>query len=49
MSTDGDHLIRIVGESRSKQRREVVIGFASFQYEIITVDRPPRRPDLKII
>lgn len=49
MSTDGDYLIRIVGENSSKRRREVVIGFASFQYEIITVERPPRRPDLKIV
>ena len=49
MSADSDHLIRIVGEDSRKQRHEVVVGFASFQYEILTIELPPPGPEIKIV
>ena len=49
MSADGDHLIRIVGEDSRKQRHKVVVGFASFQYEILSIELPPPIPKLKIV
>ena len=49
ITTNGDHLIRIVGKVNSERRIEVVSGFASLQYEIIAVEHPPSRPDLRIV
>ena len=49
MCADGDHLIRIVGEDSRNERHEVVVGFASFQYEILTIELPPPGPDLRIV
>ena len=49
ITTNGDHLLRVIGKVNSERHTEVVLGFASLQYEIITVERPPSRPDLKIV
>ena len=49
MSAHGDHLIRIRGEDSSKQRYDLVVGYASFQYEILTIEIPPQSPTLRIV
>ena len=49
LTTNGDHLIRIVGKANSEQPTEVVSGFASLQFEIKTIELRPSRPDLKIV
>ena len=46
IATNGDHLIRVVGNANGEQRTEVVSGFATLQFEIMTIER---RPDLKIV
>jgi len=33
----------------SEQRHDVVVGYASFQYEILTIEIPPQSPTLRII
>ena len=49
LTTNGDHLIRIVGKANGEQPTEVVSGFASLQFEIKTIELRPSRPDLKIV
>jgi hypothetical protein len=48
ITTDGDHLVRIVGNGKGEQSVEVVSGIASLQYEIRTFERTPCRPNLTI-